>query len=80
MITKLMIVIVVISSSIGVRTTTRPHTIVERSITIGSSSEKSFPLINDVHHFARWSPWQKLRPAMQRSVTELVSGPGTIYG
>ena len=80
MITKLMIVIVVISSSIGVRTTTRPHTIVERSITIGSSSEKIFPLINDVHHFARWSPWQKLSPAMQRSVTELVSGPGTIYG
>ena len=86
MITKLMIVIVVSSSSnsnsssFGVRTTTRPHTIVERSITIGSSSEKIFPLINDVHHFARWSPWQKLSPAMQRSVTELVSEPGTIHG
>ena len=80
MITKLMIVIVVSSSSIGVRATTRPHTIVEHSITIGSSSERIFPLINDVHHFARWSPWQKLSPAMQRSVTELVSGPGTIYG
>ena len=79
MITKLMIVIVVSSSSIGVRTTTRPHTIVERSITIGSSSKKIFPLLNKVHHFSRWSPWQKLDPAMQRSVTKIISGYNSVY-
>ena len=79
MITKLMFVIVVISSSIGVRATTRPNTIVERSITIGSSSEGIFPLIHDVHHFARWSPRQQLSPAMQRSVTNNVSGSGSVY-
>jgi len=80
MIKQLLVVIVVIIGIIALRATTRPDSFrVERSITIGASPEKIFPLINDFHNFGRWSPWEKLDPAMQRSITGPSSGPGAVY-
>jgi len=54
---QLLIVIVVILGIIGIRAATRPDSFrVERSITIGASPDRIFPLINDFHNFGRWSP------------------------
>jgi hypothetical protein len=80
MIKQLLIVVVVILGIIAIRATTRPDNFrVERSITIAASPQRVFPLINDFHNFGRWSPWEKLDPAMQRSITGPASGPGAVY-
>lgn len=80
MIKQLLIVIVVIIGIIGLRAATKPDSFrVERSITIAASPEKIFPMIADFHNFGRWSPWEKLDPAMERSITGPVSGPGAVY-
>lgn len=52
---------------------------VERSIAIAAPPAKIFPLLNDFHHFASWSPWQKLDPGMQVTHSGAASGPGAVY-
>ena len=59
---------------------TRPDNFkVERSITVAAPAAKVFALLNDFHHFGRWSPWQKLDPAMVVTHSGAASGPGAIY-
>ncbi|OYU42691.1 MAG: polyketide cyclase [Burkholderiales bacterium PBB4] len=59
---------------------TRPDTFrVERRIQVQAPAAKIFPLLNDFHHFASWSPWQKLDPAMQVTHSGEASGPGAVY-
>jgi uncharacterized protein YndB with AHSA1/START domain len=52
---------------------------VERSITIKAPPEKVFPLVDDFHAWAQWSPWEKLDPAMKRTYSGTPSGKGTVY-
>ena len=52
---------------------------VERSISIKAPPEKIFPLINNLHAFTTWSPYEKLDPAMQRSYSGPDSGKGAVY-
>jgi hypothetical protein len=59
---------------------TRPDTFrVERSIAVHAPAAKIFPLLNDFHHFASWSPWQKLDPAMKVTHSGAAAGPGAVY-
>ena len=59
---------------------TRPDTLhVERSVTINAPAEKIFPLINDIHAWRSWSPWEKLDPAMKRTYSGAAEGPGAVY-
>jgi len=59
---------------------TRPDTFrVERSIRIQAPPDKIFPLINDLHQWEAWSPWEKVDPAVQRSYSGAPSGPGAVY-
>ncbi|MBM9575861.1 SRPBCC family protein [Leptospira sp. 201903070] len=51
----------------------------QRSISIQASPEKIFPLINDFHTWAQWSPWEKVDPSMKRTYGGPVNGVGTIY-
>ncbi|MFC6645110.1 SRPBCC family protein [Granulicella cerasi] len=44
---------------------------VERTTKIHASADKINPLLQDMHHFALWSPWQHLDPNMK----ETFSGP-----
>lgn len=53
---------------------------VQRSTTIKASPEKVFALINDFHHWAAWSPWEKVDPAVKRSYSGAESGKGAAYG
>ena len=51
---------------------------VERSIQIQASPEAIFPLVNDLHQWERWTPYNK-DPAMQKTYSGSGSGPGAHY-
>lgn len=58
----------------------RPDTFrIERRITIQAAPEKVYALLDDFHHWASWSPWEKLDPAMNRSFSGTASGKGAGY-
>ncbi len=46
---------------------------VTRSATIAAPASAVFPLVNDLHQWSQWSPWEKVDPAMKRSY----EGPGS---
>lgn len=53
--------------------------VVQRSLAIPASPEKIYPLISDFHRWTRWSPFEKLDPAMQRTYSGADSGKGAVY-
>ena len=68
------IVIVLILAS------TKPATFsVRRSAMVQAPAEAIFPLINDFHQWAKWSPWENRDPAMKRDYSGVESGKGAIY-
>jgi uncharacterized protein YndB with AHSA1/START domain len=59
---------------------TRPDSFrVERSTTIKAPPEKIFALINDLHQWEAWSPWEKIDPALKRTYGGAASGKGATY-
>ena len=59
---------------------TRPDTFqVQRSIRIKATPERLFPMINDLHQFNTWNPYNKKDPAMQGTYRGPASGPGAGY-
>jgi len=59
---------------------TRPDTFrVERSAHIEALPEKIFPLIDSFHQWEKWSPWEKVDPAIKRTYSGTESGKGAIY-
>jgi uncharacterized protein YndB with AHSA1/START domain len=52
----------------------------ERSTTIKAPPEKIFPLVNDFHHWMKWSPWERLDPELKRTYGGAESGKGATYG
>ena len=74
------IAIAVLIAAVLIYATTRPDTFsVQRTETIKAPPDKIFPLINDFHSWPSWSPWEKLDPAMQRTLSGAASGPGAVY-
>ena len=60
--------------------TTKPDVLrVRRSISIKAPPERIFPLINDLHNWAAWSPWEKLDPAMKKTHSGAAQGKGAVY-
>jgi uncharacterized protein YndB with AHSA1/START domain len=41
--------------------------------------ENIFPLINDFHQWASWSPWENKDPGMKRTFSGTASGRGAVY-
>lgn len=59
---------------------TKPDTFaVQRTATIKAPPEKIMPLVSDFHNWPAWSPWEKLDPNMQRTLTGAPNGKGAIY-
>jgi hypothetical protein len=59
---------------------TKPDTFrVSRAASIKAPPEKIFPLLNDLHNFALWSPYEKKDPAMKRTLSGAPSGKGAVY-
>ncbi|WP_076591226.1 SRPBCC family protein [Herminiimonas arsenitoxidans] len=76
----LAIVVVVILAAILIFAATKPDTFrVERTTTIKAAPEKVFALINDLHSWTTWSPYEKKDPDMKRTHSGAASGKGAIY-
>ena len=52
---------------------------VERATSIAAPPERIFPLISDFRNWRSWSPFEKLDPAMKRTLTGAESGKGAVY-
>lgn len=52
---------------------------VRRTARMSAPPERIFPLINDFHAWAQWSPWERLDPGMTRTHSGAPSGPGAVY-
>ncbi|HVJ88569.1 MAG TPA: SRPBCC family protein [Labilithrix sp.] len=65
---------------LGLVIASRPSTFhVERSITIAAPPERAFALVNDLHAWTTWSPYEKLDPQMKRTFDGAASGVGAAY-
>ncbi len=52
---------------------------IERSIVIKAPPDRIFALVNDLHQWEPWSPWEKIDPALERTYSGSKSGVGAIY-
>ncbi|MDQ6886935.1 MAG: SRPBCC family protein [Gemmatimonadota bacterium] len=80
MLTIIAIVLVVLVAAVLVIAAIKPYEFrVQRATSITARPEKIFALINDFHRWPSWSPYEKLDPAMKRTVTGAASGKGAVY-
>jgi hypothetical protein len=80
MLKTIAIVIVAVIAAILVYAATRPDDFrVQRSTSIKAPPEKIFALVNDLHSWGSWSPWEKMDPAMKRTYSGAPSGKGAAY-
>jgi len=74
------IIVAVIIVALGIAIATRPDTFrVQRAATIAAPPGVVFGYLNDFHQWPQWSPWEKLDPNMQRTLTGPPSGTGAKY-
>ena len=52
---------------------------VTRNAVIPAPAEDIFPLVNSFHEWTKWSPWETVDPAMDRSYSGSDSGVGAKY-
>ena len=79
MLTALVIIAVVVIGVL-VAAALRPNTFrVERSIVIKAVPEKIFPMINDLHRFNTWNPYERMDPQIKGSYSGADSGKGAAY-
>jgi len=80
MLKKIVIVVVVLIAALLAFAATQPDTFrVQRATNIKAPPEKIFALINDLHRWDSWSPWEKMDPAMKRTFSGAASGKGAVY-
>jgi uncharacterized protein YndB with AHSA1/START domain len=80
MIKKVGLAVVVLVAIILVLAAIRPGEFkVERSVSINAPAERIFPLINGLHNWSSWSPYEKLDPAMKRTLSGPAEGVGAAY-
>lgn len=76
----ILIVLAVAVAGVLAYATTRPDTFrVERTITIQAPPEKIIPFLEDFHQWPAWSPFEKLDPAMKRTLSGSEKGKGAVY-
>lgn len=52
---------------------------VERSAVIKASPEKLFGMVNDLHNWTQWSPYEEKDPKMKRTFSGAERGKGAVY-
>ncbi len=73
-------IVVVGVTGILIYAATRPDTFrVQRSASITAPPDKIFALINDLHAWSAWSPYEKKDPAMKRTFAGAPAGKGAVY-
>ncbi len=80
MLKTILIILALVIAAVLIYAATKPDTFrVERSIVIKAPPDKIFPLINDLHQWEPWSPWEKMDPALKRIYSGNSSGVGAVY-
>jgi hypothetical protein len=80
MLKKIAIAFAVVIALLVVVIASRPSSFhVERSASMAAPPAVVFPLLNDFHSWASWSPWEKLDPNMKREYSGAPSGNGASY-
>jgi carbon monoxide dehydrogenase subunit G len=80
MLKTILIVVVVLIAAVLVYAATMPDSFsVQRTASIKAPPEKIFPLINDLHRWGSWSPWEKMDPEMKRTYSGSAAGKGAAY-
>jgi len=74
------LVVVALIAGVLIYAATRPDDFrVQRSAAIKAPPEKIYALINDLHGWTAWSPYEKKDPAMKRTHSGAAQGKGAIY-
>jgi uncharacterized protein YndB with AHSA1/START domain len=73
-------IIAILVVAVLIYAATRPASFrIERSTSIKAPPERIFSLLNSFHQWERWSPWEKVDPAIKRTYSGSESGRGAIY-
>ena len=74
------VVVIVAVAALLIFAATRPDEFaVQRRIVIAADAAKIYPFIADFRQWPAWSPWEKLDPAMKRTLSGSAEGRGAIY-
>jgi|SRR5437660_6721275 len=74
------VVVAVIVAGILIYATTKPDSFtVKRTASIKAPPDRIFALINDLHGWGAWSPYEKKDPDMKRTFSGANQGKGAIY-
>jgi hypothetical protein len=73
------VIVVGIAALMAVASTKPDSFRVERSVTIAATPDKIHPLINDMHRFNTWNPFNKKDPGMKASYRGPAAGPGAAF-
>ena len=74
------IILVVAIVGILILAATKPDTFsVTRTIDIAASPETIFPMIDDLHQWVKWSPYEAKDPAMKKTFSGADKGKGAVY-
>ena len=74
------LILVVLVACILIYAATKPSAFrVERSANIKASPEKIFAIVNDLHNWHSWSPYENRDPAMKKTYSGSASGKGAVY-
>ena len=80
MLKKFLIGLVVVVAAILVAAAFQPNVFrVQREATIQAPPAKVFAMVDDFRQWPAWSPWEKLDPAMKRSLGGPANGKGATY-
>ncbi|HEY2874235.1 MAG TPA: SRPBCC family protein, partial [Reyranella sp.] len=74
------VVVAVVVAGILIYASTKPDSFtVKRSAGIKAPPDRLFSLINDLHRWGTWSPYEKKDPDMKRTFSGADRGKGAIY-
>ena len=80
MLKTIALIVAALIAGVLIFASTKPDTFsVQRSTTINAPPEKVFAVLNDFHRWPEWSPWEKLDPAMKRTLGGAPAGKGATY-
>jgi hypothetical protein len=52
---------------------------VSRGTKMSASAPAAYVLVNELHNWEKWNPWQKVDPAMKMTFSGPAAGPGAAY-
>ncbi len=80
MVKKVILVGVIAIAALIASVATRPsHFRIARATEIKAPAPIVFPLVNDIHKWRQWSPWEKIDPNMKRDYSGEYAGVGASY-